>query len=352
MPKVSVILTVYNGMDTLPKCLDSIVDQTLSDIEIICVNDGSTDTTLDILTKYAAQDERIVIVDQPNAGAGAARNAGMALATGEYLSFLDADDFFERDMLRVAYNQAVADDVDFIVFGSDLYQGKEVLPCDFSIQTKLLPKKSVFSTQDVRRDVFKLFVGWAWDKLFKASFVREHKLYFQEQRSTNDMLFVFSAMICARKICVNRSVLAHHTSSPGTISATREKSWPCFYHALIALRENLVSWNLFERFKQDYINYCVHFSLWNLNTLKEPARTQLAEILREKWFDELGVTEYPRSYFYNGYEYNCYKRIYTENNSLKFERENLILRGWRCFREHSIMYTAKKILGKIGVFFR
>ena len=94
--KVSVILPVYNVSEYLRQCMDSIVGQTLKDIEIICVDDGSTDDSLEILKEYEAKDKRVKVIEQKNAGAGAARNNGLAIATGEYLSFLDSDDILSR----------------------------------------------------------------------------------------------------------------------------------------------------------------------------------------------------------------------------------------------------------------
>ena len=97
--KVSVIIPVYNSEKYIGTCLDSIINQTLQEIEIICVNDGSTDRTSEILQFYREKDSRIKIIEQENAGAGAARNYGLRNSSGEYLSFLDADDFFENDMM-------------------------------------------------------------------------------------------------------------------------------------------------------------------------------------------------------------------------------------------------------------
>ena len=113
MVKVSVIIPVYNVEPYLKQCMDSVVGQTLKDIEIICVDDGSTDGSLDILKEYATEDSRIQIIEQKNAGAGAARNNGMRHATGKYLSFLDSDDFFEPRMLEKAYDLAEKDQADF-----------------------------------------------------------------------------------------------------------------------------------------------------------------------------------------------------------------------------------------------
>ena len=119
MVKVSVIIPVYNVEPYLKQCMDSVVGQTLKEIEIICVDDGSTDGSLDILREYAAEDNRIQIIEQKNAGAGAARNNGMRHATGKYLSFLDSDDFFEPRMLEKAYDLAEKDQADFVAYKSD-----------------------------------------------------------------------------------------------------------------------------------------------------------------------------------------------------------------------------------------
>ena len=135
MVKVSVIIPVYNVEPYLKQCMDSVVGQTLKDIEIICVDDGSTDGSLDILREYAAEDNRIQIIEQKNAGAGAARNNGMRHATGKYLSFLDSDDFFEPRMLEKAYDLAEKDQADFVAYKSDQYhtEKKQFVSADWVI---------------------------------------------------------------------------------------------------------------------------------------------------------------------------------------------------------------------------
>ena len=105
--KVSVILPVYNVEKYLKECLDSILNQTLQEIEVICVDDGSTDRSLEILREYEKKDKRVIVLTQENKGAGAARNKGLAIAKGEYLSFLDSDDFFASGMLEEAYRRCV-----------------------------------------------------------------------------------------------------------------------------------------------------------------------------------------------------------------------------------------------------
>ena len=106
MPKISVIIPVYNVEKYLPKCLDSLINQTLSDIEIICINDCSTDNSLEILEEYASKDERIKIIDlKENQGAAAARNKGLEIAKGEYLGFVDPDDYVDLNFYEELYKK-------------------------------------------------------------------------------------------------------------------------------------------------------------------------------------------------------------------------------------------------------
>lgn len=313
MVKVSVIIPVYNVENYLRQCLDSIVNQTLKEIEIICVNDSSTDNSLNILEEYAAKDDRIQVITQKNAGAGAARNRGMAVASGKYLSFLDSDDFFELDLLEKAYEAAEKDNVDFVVYKSDQYHTEkdEFVQVNWVVREKELPPYQPFSHRQMTDNIFKVFVGWAWDKLYCRDFVEKHNLQFQEQRTSNDMLFVFSAVALAKRISVVPEVLAHQRrDAKDSLSKTRENSWWCFHDALAALKQRLVREGLFEETEKDYVNYALHFTLWNYNTLLEPTKSELKRKLEEEWLDEFGIMGKPEEYFYNNKEYQTYQKIF------------------------------------------
>lgn len=315
MVKVTVVIPVYNVKPYLRQCLDSIVNQTLKEIEIICVDDESTDGSLEILQEYAAKDKRIQIIKQKNAGAGAARNNGIRHATGKYLSFLDSDDFFELDMLEKAYEQAEKDNVDFVVYKSDQYHTEkdEFVDVSWVVRMEELPPYQPFNHRQITGNVFKVFVGWAWDKLFLREFVQKYDLTFQEQRTSNDMLFVFSAVALAKKISVVPEVLAHQRrDAKDSLSKTRENSWDCFYRALIALRDRLMQEGVYQELEKDYINYALHFSLWNYNTLSEPTKSLLKSKLKNEWFKELGIEGKDRDYFYIKKEFEQYQMI-SEN---------------------------------------
>ncbi|MBQ9064818.1 MAG: glycosyltransferase family 2 protein [Blautia sp.] len=308
-PKVSVIIPVYNSEEYLRHCLDSLLCQTFGDFEILCIDDGSTDSSARIIEEYVSSDSRVRLLHQENKGAGAARNYGLRESKGRYLLFLDSDDFFEPVMLEKAYRTIVHYKADFIVFGCDQYymDTKEYVRNPWVMRTEDIPPYMPFKYRQLTGNVFKTFVGWAWDKMYRKDFVISHNLWFQEQRTSNDLLFVFSALVVAEKIAVNRRVLLHQRRGTGkSLSVTREQSWGCFYDALLAIRKRLEDEDIYWELERDYINYALHFSLWNLKTLAEPTKQQLFDKLFEEWFDELGVTGKSREYFYDQAEYSEY----------------------------------------------
>ncbi len=352
-PAVSVIIPVWNASPYLRQCLDSVLSQTLTDIEIICVDDGSTDDTPDILREYVEKDARIIVIRQENRGAGAARNNALRRAKGKYLSFLDSDDFFEPGMLEKSYEAAEKNQADIVVFGCDYYSESSgrFRSCPNSINRLILPPGEVFSLKDVRKDAFRLFFGWAWDKLIRADLVLENSLAFQEQRTTNDMLFVFSALVLSQRIAVLSELLAHHRRGKASLSVTREISWECFFNALAELKKQLLAFGLFPRFEQDYVNYALHFSLWHLNSLKEPAYSCLYAKLRSEWFDSLGIPAYPSEKFYSRHKYRMFQKIYnsgSENCRPGFLTEwadgNAVRRAVKGICDNGIRYTAEYLV--------
>ena len=115
MPKVSVIIPVYNVEKYLSECLDSVVNQTLKDIEIICVNDGSPDGSAAILEEYAQKDNRIKVITQENRGLSEARNSGLKIASGEYIAFLDSDDYIDLKFFEQLYKRGIESNSDVVV---------------------------------------------------------------------------------------------------------------------------------------------------------------------------------------------------------------------------------------------
>lgn len=333
--KVSAVLPVYNCEKFLRQCLDSLGAQTLKDFEAICVDDGSEDGSSLILEEYAAKDPRFTVIHTKNGGAGAARNSGMKKACGEYIIFLDSDDYYEPDMLEEAYRCARNDNADITVFRSKQYDQEtgEITLCTYSLRTDKLPKKRPFSINDMEHSIFRCFMGWAWDKLYRRSFVLNNELLFQEQRTTNDMYFTYISLFKASRITVCDKYLYYQRRNvSGSLSATRERSWQCFYNALSALKRELAEMGLIKKYEQHFVDYALNNCLWQLNTLNEKQGTELFEKLRNEWFGELGIADAPPEWFTNKNEYKLFCEIMQSDNSYntyklaRLEIENMQLK--------------------------
>lgn len=355
--KVSVIIPVYNEEKYLPECLESVLRQTLREIEIICVDDGSTDASAEILERYVRSDNRIKVITQENISAGAARNAGMEIAVGEYFSFLDADDFFEPEMLEKAYVQAVAYDCDIVAYRSGQYDEitKSRSLVSNNIKSENMPSKRVFCHGDAEQDFFGIFVGWTWDKLFRASFIKDNGIYFQNQKSINDLLFVYSALVKAQRISVIKDVLViKRINNFNSISTnySHSNNYKCFYEALKALKKRLTEWNLYEETKRDYINYALKFSLWNLKKFENTAvYEEVYELLKQKGFKAFDILGHDEEYFYCLSDFNRMRDIchiscteYKERESIR-EAGGKYLFPFECVEMHTdiILYGAGEV---------
>lgn len=239
MPKVSVIIPVYNVEKYLRKCLDSVVNQTLKDIEIICVDDGSTDSSLEILKEYAAKDERISVLRQENLHAGVARNAGLVVAKGEYLSFLDSDDFFELEMLEKMYQKAKDTQADICVCGFDIYENGVFSSNHKGIYKQFLPTKDTFAPEEIKEHVFSFTNPASWNKLYKLNFIKKNDLKHQTLKSCNDIGFTFSAISMSSQITIIEKNFVHYRQSENSITSKRGSKAVNILYVYEFLREYL-----------------------------------------------------------------------------------------------------------------
>ncbi len=178
--KVSVIIPVYNTEKYLDECLNSVQNQTLKDIEIVCVNDGSTDGSLKILEEHEKNDSRIRIINQENGGVSSARNNGIRNAHGDYIMFLDSDDCFVPYACEKEYNVAVKNEANVVEFGvKDFVDGQAV---DLSGVSYDDSKITVYTRKENENpfSALNFSCGVVWNKIWKRSFINENKLVFKE----------------------------------------------------------------------------------------------------------------------------------------------------------------------------
>ena len=213
MPRISVIVPVYNVEEYLERCLTSIVKQTYKDLEIICINDGSTDNSLEILKAFAQKDVRIIIIDQPNQGLSSARNIGISRATGEYISFIDSDDYIDENTYTTITNQ-LSNDIDMVSFGTTIF-GEA-----FTEKRRGDEKYYRIKFSGVQKaklsNMLKTNVA-VWNKLFKTNIIRKYNILFPEKRHYEDFDFYCKYYACCSKILYIKDKLYNYYRRPDSI---------------------------------------------------------------------------------------------------------------------------------------
>ena len=295
MVKVSVIVPVFNVEVYLPRCLESIACQTLREIEAIFVDDGSTDGSGAQLDEFAQRDDRFHVIHQANAGAGAARNAGLDRAIGEYLFFFDPDDACTADMLAGMYARAKRSNADVVVAGKTLVDsstGRCLEQKGFSRDMWRLPQP--FAPVDVGTRLFTFAKSVPWDKLFRRSFVLEKGLRFQNVRRCNDVFFTGMALALAERIALDpHACYRYSVNRADSLQSDKDKAPFAVIEAYGALEEGLRAKGVWTNFAEAYLAVYLLSVAFNLAHLVEPGNVDACwrklrnELLRLKECDGL-----------------------------------------------------------------
>lgn len=221
-PLITVIIPVYNAAQYLRPCLDSLCAQTLREIEIICVNDGSTDASAEILREYAARDARVVVLEQENAGQGAARNRGLEHARGEYVAVVDSDDFVSPNFLESLYRAAAAHGAD-VAYSTDV----QLRMPDGSSKAKWMgvpPHTGLLTHRE--REAAVLASGVSWNKLYRRVYLQEQGLrYFARKAIGEDNMLVFFSMMLANKVACVPDATYHYVQRADSSVHTLTAEW-------------------------------------------------------------------------------------------------------------------------------
>lgn len=312
--KVSVVIPVYNASEHLNQCMDTVVGQTLQEIEIICVDDGSTDSSLEILNEYAKNDGRIKVLTQRNQFAGVARNSGMAIATGKYIIFWDSDDYFRADALEKMYNKCEEDNADVCVCeGRHFYQNKKIETASDSYMTNVyLPDTIPFNRKTNEKYVLNFTKAHPWNKMFRLDFVKEQGLFFQDTRNANDLFFTISALCLAERITLVREALVVYRMNQDTSLSKVVKTSPRIaLDNWVAVREFLIEKNAFP--EQSFANTVllrIPFILRNISDLKTFKET--VNWLKKEGLEKLSLREHEEGYYYVAWRAELLHRIIVD----------------------------------------
>ena len=205
-PKVSAVVPVYNSAEFLAPCLESIINQSCKDIEIICVNDGSTDNSLDILKEYKKKDSRIVIVDKPNGGVSSARNAGLKAAKGKYVEFIDSDDLINVETFKNLVEEAEACDADIVTFGKSWFNKNEQPDMNQEPEYDIKDTEHYFHDETENPFVRDLDCNVIHDKFYKREFLINNNLFFDEKiKLGEDSLFCWMSFIRTNTVAEDKN---------------------------------------------------------------------------------------------------------------------------------------------------
>lgn len=321
---VSVIVAVFNTEQYLVQCLESIKNQTLKNIEIICIDDASTDKSRDIIETYCKNDIRFqLIINDKNCGAGISRNKGLKKAKGKYIICLDADDFFEPDLLEKMTEYAENKSADAVICKSDLYytDSGEYEDNDSSIDAKVFDGKDVFTFLDMPMHILDFCVGWAWDKLVRRNLISDYDISFQEDvRRNEDVVYTCGIMMSASAISVIDYVGVHHRKSTNTsLEDTYSEAPDSFYKAGMELQKRLFHQGKFEFLERSYVNRCLGKSIYYLNELKKmntEKYNMIKDMLTKQYFYDMKILNHKddEDYFYKKKAYSVFLEIINEEN--------------------------------------
>lgn len=284
-PKVSVIVPIYNVEKYLQKCIESIINQTLKEIEIILVNDGSTDSSGLIADSYAKKDDRIKIIHKKNGGQGEARNLGIDSATGEYIGFVDSDDWIDLNMYDELYNRAISKNVDIAICGRRLYSEDGKLESQFDVNDRLYLNVDDNIINYLVEDLFYPHTVVVYNKIYKYEIIKKYDIKFKDVKEvgSEDVLFNYSLLFNVKSILSITSTYHNQLMRQG--STARE-----YKIGVMNRTANLIQ-NIYEY--SNSINRCdiakvaapimlIFFQQWNYNLLKTYGKEKLRYLIEKE----------------------------------------------------------------------
>lgn len=322
MNKISVVIPAYNVEKYIDKSFESLLNQTFKEFEVIAINDGSQDYTLEKMKAYEARDSRIRVINKANEGVGATRNLGLTLASSDYIIFIDPDDCLHPDMLKSLYEKAVETNANVIV--CDYYECYEQ-STDKTLMTIPVESTDLLVVEEQKDLIFKITPA-PWNKLIKTSILKEHKIEFPLNYRSEDLVFTLKLLAQCKTLAIVHQPLYYYLANRmNNVSSSNDER---ILHTLQALKEILTSyerWDLKWSFEAElemlvikHIQYELHKVIYI--TDKELANRIINEFYQfiEKHFPMWRKNKYYYSLYQDMDFMNKYRAwIYEQSNRLK-----------------------------------
>lgn len=273
MPKVSVIVPFYNVEGYIEKCLETLVNQTLDDIEIILVNDGSKDRSIDIVKRFLQQyPKKITYLEKENGGLSDARNYAIPYAKGEYIAFLDSDDYVEKDMYKSMYELARKENSDMV-------------ECNFYWEYQNKRKEDIGKIYHGKKEMMEKVRVVAWNKLIKREILEKTQIQFPKGYRYEDVEFTYKLIPYLEKVSFLRQPYIHYVQREGSISNLQNERTKEIFdvldHVILYYKEN----KIYEKYKEEleyvYVRYAFCSSLLRMVKIKDAEIKK--RLLDETW---------------------------------------------------------------------
>lgn len=275
MPKVSVIVPFYNVEGYIEKCLDTLVNQTLKGIEIVLVNDGSTDRSIEIVNKFLRRyPEKIVYLEKENGGLSDARNYAIPYAKGEYIAFLDSDDYVEKDMYEEMYNLAKKEESDMV-------------ECDFYWEYPDKQKEDVGAIYHGKNEMIEKIRVVAWNKLIKKEILEKSQVRFPKGYRYEDTEFTYKLIPYIEKVSFLKKPCIHYVQREGSISNSQNERTKEIFDVLDHVIEYYKEKEIYEKYQKEleyiYVRYAFCSSLLRVVKIKnEKIQRELLDLTWER----------------------------------------------------------------------
>ena len=331
--KISVVMPVYNAADYIAQAMETVLSQTLTDFELICVDDGSSDKSVEIIKSFAKKDERVKLVEISHIGVSTARNKGLLKSRGEYVIFLDADDFYENTLLEKLYVTAKEHNLDIVATDFDLYDNKKAryIKSPEEEHGNIYAHGAVASKNEFPDYILQSTTGYVWNKLFRSAFLKEKEILFAPELYVfEDVYFVCCALSLADRVSRVSEVLVHHRiyqlQHRAKIFKKHYDQVPVVY---LRVKEFLMRHGMYIPLSKSFLNFSASrcYKIYNLVPLDK--KDDFWNLLHRGYADSLGWYRHEAHDFEHleVYDFAANIGLYTyeqyERLKLKGKLENL-----------------------------
>ena len=295
MHKISILIPIYNASMYLKKCLESVINQTYSNLEIICINDGSTDNSLDIIQEYAKNDSRIKIINKPNSGYGASMNMGIDMASGEYIGIVESDDYIEHNMYEKLYK--IASEFDLDIARCQYYEYRSQGESNIPIENLMVTKNTVLCPTD-EIHIFNQAPA-IWCNLVKKELLINSNIKFLETKgaSYQDTSFAFKLYACAKRFMMISDYLLHYRmdNEASSVNSKEKTFFVCKeYDEISKFAKHLNNYNILRYYIPLMKFGCYK---WNFNRLSKNLKFAFLMRMQKEFLIEILCCNLRKKYF-------------------------------------------------------